>query len=59
MRTAWTNGTEENLFPLQSNIAFTQIINETKKSFNCLEVCSSCKFSINFWMLFQYINQNA
>jgi len=57
MRTARTNGTEENIFPKWSNTDFKLALDDTVKSIHCPEVRSSWNFFINSWMLFQYINQ--
>ena len=42
------------LFPLWSNTAFRLTKDESVNSLHCSEVCSSCNYSFNSWMLLQH-----
>jgi len=54
-----TSVTNVTLFLLWGDIVFKVNLDDAVKSIHCAEVCSSWNFSINSWMLFQYINHNA
>ena len=49
---------EGNLFALWSNAFFKLTLDESMKSLHWSEVCSSCKSSINSWMLFSILGHH-